>query len=70
MDVLSALRAARLVPVVVLDDAGDADGLGEGRIRTAPFIRAWEGGREYAAAHGLRRVFGLRLCEGFPIYQA
>ena len=27
MDVLSALRAARLVPVVVLDDAGDADSL-------------------------------------------
>ena len=27
MDTLSALRAARLVPVVVLDDAGDADGL-------------------------------------------
>jgi 2-dehydro-3-deoxyphosphogluconate aldolase/(4S)-4-hydroxy-2-oxoglutarate aldolase len=27
MDVLSALRAARLVPVVVLDDAADADGL-------------------------------------------
>ena len=27
MDVLSALRTARLVPVVVLDDAGDADAL-------------------------------------------
>ena len=27
MDVLSSLRAARLVPVVVLDDAADADGL-------------------------------------------
>src|SRR5450759_4536652 len=27
MDVLSALSAARLVPVVVLDDAADADGL-------------------------------------------
>jgi len=27
MDVLTALRAARLVPVVVLDDAADADGL-------------------------------------------
>lgn len=27
MDVLSSLRAARLVPVVVLDDAKDADGL-------------------------------------------
>ncbi|HEY3436264.1 MAG TPA: bifunctional 4-hydroxy-2-oxoglutarate aldolase/2-dehydro-3-deoxy-phosphogluconate aldolase [Actinotalea sp.] len=27
MDTLSALRAARLVPVVVLDDAADADGL-------------------------------------------
>ena len=27
MDVLSSLRAARLVPVVVLDDARDADGL-------------------------------------------
>ena len=27
MDVLSALNAARLVPVVVLDDAADADAL-------------------------------------------
>lgn len=27
MDVLSALRSARLVPVVVLDDAADADAL-------------------------------------------
>ena len=27
MDVMSALSAARLVPVVVLDDATDADGL-------------------------------------------
>jgi 2-dehydro-3-deoxyphosphogluconate aldolase/(4S)-4-hydroxy-2-oxoglutarate aldolase len=29
MDVLSALSAARLVPVVVLDDAADADGLAD-----------------------------------------
>jgi len=29
MDALAALRAARLVPVVVIDDAADADGLGE-----------------------------------------
>ncbi|WP_028044880.1 bifunctional 4-hydroxy-2-oxoglutarate aldolase/2-dehydro-3-deoxy-phosphogluconate aldolase [Cellulomonas sp. URHE0023] len=28
MDALAALRAARLVPVVVIDDAADADGLG------------------------------------------
>jgi 2-dehydro-3-deoxyphosphogluconate aldolase/(4S)-4-hydroxy-2-oxoglutarate aldolase len=28
MDALAALRAARLVPVVVIDDASDADGLG------------------------------------------
>ena len=28
MDVLSAHSAARLVPVVVLDDSADADGLG------------------------------------------
>jgi len=27
MDLLAALSAARLVPVVVLDDAADADGL-------------------------------------------
>ena len=43
MDVLSALRAVRLAPGVVLDVAGDADGLGEGRIRPRP------SGRESAA---------------------
>jgi len=33
---------------------------GEGRIRTARFFRAWEGGGEYNVARGLRRAFGLR----------
>ncbi len=33
---------------------------GEGRIRTARSLRAWEGGGEYNVARGLRRTFGLR----------
>ena len=33
---------------------------GEGRIRTARSLRAWEGGGEYNVARGLRRCFGLR----------
>jgi 2-dehydro-3-deoxygluconokinase len=33
---------------------------GEGRIRTARALRAWEGGGEYNVARALRRCFGLR----------
>ncbi|MDZ7333415.1 MAG: sugar kinase, partial [candidate division KSB1 bacterium] len=33
---------------------------GEGRIHTARWFRAWEGGGEYNVARGLRRCFGLR----------
>lgn len=33
---------------------------GEGRIRTARKLRAWEGGGEYNVARGLRRCFGQR----------
>ncbi|WP_084074438.1 sugar kinase [Demequina sp. NBRC 110052] len=33
---------------------------GEGRIRTARELRAWEGGGEYNVSRGLRRAFGLR----------
>lgn len=33
---------------------------GDGRIRTARTLRAWEGGGEYNVARGLRRAFGLR----------
>ena len=33
---------------------------GEGRIHTARWFRAWEGGGEYNVARGLRRCFGLK----------
>ncbi len=33
---------------------------GEGRIRTARFFRAWEGGGEYNVIRGLRKCFGMR----------
>jgi len=33
---------------------------GEGRIRTARWFRAWEGGGEYNVARGMRRCFGQR----------
>ena len=33
---------------------------GEGRIRTARYFRAWEGGGEYNVVRGLRRCFGLK----------
>ncbi|MGC9451409.1 MAG: PfkB family carbohydrate kinase [Oceanipulchritudo sp.] len=33
---------------------------GEGRVRTARFFKAWEGGGEYNVTRGLRRCFGLR----------
>lgn len=33
---------------------------GEGRIRTARFLRAWEGGGEYNVIRGLRKCFGMR----------
>ncbi len=33
---------------------------GEGRVRTARFFRAWEGGGEYNVARGLRKCFGLK----------
>lgn len=33
---------------------------GEGRIRTARWFRAWEGGGEYNVVRGLRRCFGLK----------
>jgi len=33
---------------------------GEGRIRTARYFRAWEGGGEYNVIRGLRRCFGMR----------
>ena len=45
MDVLSALLAARLVPVVVLDYAGDPDGLGEA-YPYGPFLPGVRGRRE------------------------
>ena len=33
---------------------------GEGRIRTARYFQAWEGGGEYNVARGLRKCFGLK----------
>ena len=33
---------------------------GEGRIRTARFLRVWEGGGEYNVIRGLRKCFGMR----------
>lgn len=33
---------------------------GEGRVRTARYFRAWEGGGEYNVARGMRKCFGLR----------
>jgi len=40
---------------------------GEGRVRAAREFKVWEGGGEYNAARGLRRVFGLKtaVCTAF-----
>jgi 2-dehydro-3-deoxyphosphogluconate aldolase/(4S)-4-hydroxy-2-oxoglutarate aldolase len=55
MDVLSALRAARLVPVVVLDDAADAEGLA-GALVAGGLPVAEVTFRTGAAADAIRRM--------------